>query len=74
MIWHPQLYLFLPLKSALQGQNYNSAEEVQVVLEHWIEEKPQSFFAQGIRKLPEWWEKCVAQNGMYFEHITVNDE
>ena len=67
-------YLFSPMKTALRGRNYNSAEEVQVVLERWIEEKPRSFFTKGIRKLPERWEKCVAHNGQYFEHIRDDDE
>jgi histone-lysine N-methyltransferase SETMAR len=67
-------YLFSALKSAIRGRNYSSAEEIQEVLDAWIESKPRNFFADGIRKLPGRWEKCVAHHGDYFEHFDVNDQ
>ncbi|EGI67894.1 Mariner Mos1 transposase, partial [Acromyrmex echinatior] len=33
------------------------------LLQNWIASKDESFFRDGIRKLPERWEKVVASNG-----------
>ena len=32
----------------------------------WIASKDESFFRDGIRKLPERWEKVVGSDGQYF--------
>jgi histone-lysine N-methyltransferase SETMAR len=67
-------YLFSPLKSALRGKIFNGVEEIQEVVDAWLDNKPRNFFADGIRKLPDRWRKCVLQNGAYFEHLTDTDD
>lgn len=67
-------YLFSPLKSAIRGKNYRSAEEIQADLDLWVANKPRNFFADGIRKLPGRWEKCVSHHGDYFEHDPTTDD
>ena len=62
-------YLFSPMKSVLQGHTYCNEKDVMKVIEDWFREKPESFFADGIKKLPERWRRCVAHNGEYFEHF-----
>jgi transposase len=67
-------YLFSPMKSALHGKNYSSAEEIQTALEELISSKPRQFFSDGVRKLPDRWQRCVAAHGNYFEHCADKDE
>ena len=35
-------------------------------IENWIASKNESFFRDGIRKLPERWEKVIGSDGQYF--------
>jgi histone-lysine N-methyltransferase SETMAR len=67
-------YLFSPLKSALHGKKFNSAENVQDELQHWLDSKPQSFFDDGIKKLPGRWERCINNHGDYFEFLDGQDD
>jgi hypothetical protein len=48
-------------------------EEIQTVLNNWVTNKPRTFFADGIRKLPGRWQKCILNNGDYFEHVATTD-
>jgi [histone H3]-lysine36 N-dimethyltransferase SETMAR len=67
-------YLFSAMKSAIRGRNWNSEEEIRTALDAWIASKPRGFFADGIRKLPGRWQKCVSHHGDYFEHIADDDD
>jgi histone-lysine N-methyltransferase SETMAR len=66
-------FLFSCMKSSLWGREFNSAEEIQIALQAWLATKPRSFFADGIRKLPDRWQRCVAHQGAYFEHLAECD-
>jgi hypothetical protein len=59
--------MFGPLKEALGGQRFNNDEGVEVFMCNWLENQPQSFFDNGIKKLPIHWEKCVSKSGNYVE-------
>lgn len=67
-------YLFSPMKGALKGQNCASSEEVQEKLQEWLNTKAGSFFENGINKLPGRWQRCIDNNGCYFEHLADDDE
>jgi len=52
-----------PLKKMLGGQKFASEMEVQ-----WaIRQQPTSYFASGIHKLVERWDKCLNKLGGYVE-------
>ena len=56
----------------LAEQHFHSYEETEKRIDSWIASKPTSFFRDGIRKLPERWEKVVAGDGQYFERLRCN--
>ena len=53
-------------------EHSGSYEEVKKWTDSWIASKDASFFRDGIRQLPERWEKVVASNGQYFEKNRKN--
>lgn len=59
-------YLFSPLKSALNGRNFENAAEIQTVIQDWINGKPREFFRKAFTDLPERWKKIIDNNGNYF--------
>jgi histone-lysine N-methyltransferase SETMAR len=67
-------YLFSPLKSALRGKHFTCSNEVELGIHDWIASKPEDFFASGINKLPERWQRCIDHVGSYFEHLRDFDE
>lgn len=60
-------YLFASMTHALADQHFTSYEDTKNWLDSWIASKPQDFFRDGIRRLPERWEKVIAADGQYFE-------
>jgi hypothetical protein len=40
----------------------------------WINAKPSEFFAAGIAKLPDRWQRCIENDGNYFEFLRDDDE
>jgi len=47
-------------------QQITSFAEIENWLQNWIASKDESFFRDGIRKLPERWKKVVGSDGQYF--------
>jgi len=43
-----------------------SFAKIENCLQNWIASKDESFFRDGIRKLPERWEKVIDSGGQYF--------
>lgn len=60
-------HLFRSMAHDLAEKHFNSYDECKKWIDLWINTKDQSFFQQGIRLLPERWEKVVANDGQYFE-------
>ena len=52
---------------ALTEQRFNSHEEAKKWLDDYFAAKDGQFYWRGIHKLPERWEKCIANDGNYFE-------
>jgi len=51
----------------LDGQKFASDTEVQSVVPQWLGQQPASFFASGIQKLVDRWDKCLNELGRYVE-------
>nr|QLJ84876.1 transposase-like protein [Dichotomius schiffleri] len=60
-------HLFGPLKEALGGQRFDDNEAVKAFVLQWLRRRPKSFYADGIKKLPIRWEKCISRAGEYIE-------
>lgn len=61
-------YLFRSMQHGLADQHFSNYGEVKNWIDSWIGAKPADFFRDGIRQLPERWEKVVANDGQYFEY------
>jgi len=59
-------YLFRSLQHHLVDTHFVRFEEIRKYIDDLIASKPVSFYRQGIRKLPERWQKIVDENGEYF--------
>ena len=60
-------HLFGPIKRMLDGQKFASDTKVQSVVSQWLGQQPVSFFASGIQKLVDRWDKCLNELGRYVE-------
>ena len=60
-------HLFGPLKDALRGRRFTSDEGVKEAVYEWLAAQPKKFFSEGIQKLLERWNKCIAKNREYIE-------
>jgi len=60
-------YLFASLGHALSERRFDSNENLQKWLTEWFTTKDSQFYWRGIHKLPERWQKCVENDGKYFE-------
>jgi hypothetical protein len=58
-------HVFGPLKKTLKGRWFNSDEAVREAVELWFIQQPVSFFAEGITKLVQRWNKCLNSGGQY---------
>ena len=55
------------MKEHMRGQKFADENEVMEAVQSWLKATPKSFFLEGIRKLVDWWTKCVAKQGDYIE-------
>ncbi|UYV74220.1 Iav [Cordylochernes scorpioides] len=60
-------HMFRSMTHGLAEQHFTSYEEAKNWVNVWIASKDEDFFRNGIRMLPERWEKVVAKDGQYFE-------
>jgi len=60
-------HLFGPPKEALRGRRFTSDKEVKEAVHEWLVAQPKTFFSEGIQKLLERWNKCIAKHGDYIE-------
>ncbi|EFN84997.1 Histone-lysine N-methyltransferase SETMAR, partial [Harpegnathos saltator] len=58
-------WLFRRMQHDLTGHRFTSFADIENWLQTWIASKVESFFRDGIRKLPEKREKVVASDGKY---------
>jgi len=55
------------MKKMLGGQKFASDTEVLSVVHQWLGQQPALFFASGIQKLVDRWDKCLNELGRYVE-------
>ncbi|UYV71828.1 SETMAR [Cordylochernes scorpioides] len=60
-------HLFTSLGHALKNQEFSNSDILRKWLGDWFDSNGIEFFRQGIRKLPERWSECIANQGNYFE-------
>lgn len=60
-------HLFRSLQHTLAGQRFKEESEVRKCIDGFIESKEVKFFSDGIRKLPERWQKVIDADGNYFD-------
>ena len=60
-------FIFPSLKKHQKGQRFHSNEDVISAVEEWFESHPKSYYAQGLLKVKESWQKCVDMQGDYVE-------
>jgi len=60
-------HLFGPLKDALRGRRFASDEGVIEAAHEWLAAQLKTFFSEGIQKLLERWNNCIAKHGQYTE-------
>ena len=58
-------YIFRSLQNSSNGKTFNDDEAVKSYLVQFFADKDQKFYERGIMKLPEIWQKVIAQNGKY---------
>jgi histone-lysine N-methyltransferase SETMAR len=58
-------HVFGPVKKTLKGRRFNSDEAVREAVELWFIQQPVTFFAEGITKLVQRWDKCLNSGGQY---------
>lgn len=66
-------HLFPNMKLPLRGKTYSNISSLASAVNQWRKVTPVSFYTEGIEKLPERWEKCVAIKGGYFEKMDTTD-
>jgi len=64
-------HLFGPMKKMLDVQKFASDTEVQSVVRQWLGQQRASFFASGIQKLVDRWDKCLSKLGRYVRNETL---
>lgn len=62
-------FLFRTLKDHLRGKKFSHDCEVQMATEAFFNEKPSEWFMDGLCKLKERYEKCIAFSGEYVEKL-----
>lgn len=60
-------HFFRNLDNFLQGKKFNSDGAVQIAFKDFIDSRPTGFFSKGINELPIRWQKCIENNGSYFD-------
>jgi [histone H3]-lysine36 N-dimethyltransferase SETMAR len=60
-------FLFPKLKEHLKGTKFNSDEKIKAEVKQWFNAQPKEFYLNGISKLVNRWQKCIALEGSYVE-------
>jgi hypothetical protein len=56
-----------PFEEAQGRKIFRDVEEVELFVQRWLDEQPQTSFERGIMKVPERWRRCVKVQGEYEE-------
>ena len=64
-------YLYRSMAHGLADQQFRSYEDIEKWHDSWIASKDEHFYRNGIRVLPERWEKVVANDGNTLNYLFV---
>lgn len=67
-------WLFSKMKEPLRGKNYADLQALASAVSQWVRATPKEFFAAGIDKLPERWQKCISVAGSYIEKTDIHSD
>ena len=62
-------WLFGEMKRPLRGKRFKEFSTLRSEVELWEKGTPKEFFATGIDKLPEKWDRCIKLKGEYIENF-----
>ena len=62
-------WLFPALKNSLRGHHWASVTALASSVNHWCKHQGEEWYAEGIKKLPERWAKCVSLRGNFVEKV-----
>ena len=67
-------FLFPNLKKDIRGCHFRSDEEVESVVEKWVNRKDPDFFSSGLMALEHRWSKCITleDNNIENEEVDLN--
>lgn len=65
-------WLFGQMKKFLGGKHFQSIQGLSSAVSQWVNQTDVGFFAEGIQKLPERWQKCVSVKGEWFEKMDTD--
>ena len=67
-------WLFGPLKQHLRGRRYDTIQEVGQVVHRWLRERLEGWFADGILRLSDRYQRCVQIRGDFVELGEEDDD
>jgi hypothetical protein len=77
LIWPRTLQLLFisKIKSAVQGHNFESTEDIQRSVTQALKDVPHAAFQECYKQWQHRWKSCVQAQGMHFEgdHIAVDE-
>jgi len=68
-------FLFQKVKSAVEGHNFESTEDIRRSVTHVLNDIPQNVLQECYKQWQHRWKRYVQAQGMYFEgdHIIVDE-
>ena len=60
-------FLFPVMKKPLRGRKFSDLDNLKTEIKRWCRNQPTEFYAAGLRKLQERYDKCVRLQGNYIE-------
>lgn len=66
-------WLFGEMKKNLRGHRYDTLQQLGTAIFQWRQHTPPEWFATGLLKLHERWERCIARRGDFVELPAEDD-
>ena len=70
-IWTESDFWFAPVKKHLKGINFTCDEAVPLATGKWFQEQPEEFYSVRFKKLVQYQQHCIKQEGDYVEDLGI---